>query len=182
MKLVHIKGWTGEEKVISIHTSEREISDFLTSLDWEEFNSVKLELDSRNWIDVSGNLSGDGLAIVYEENGNQFVSNDAPNSVQQLKATLILYLNADKSFKNIGFSSSLVNSHTTTDKETDYNSWKIRYDAKEKINNHNHRITILFAFLIIGFLSSAIYLWATDDLKFVGQDSDFVTAIVNDIS
>lgn len=77
MKLVHIKGWTGEEKVISTNTSEHEISDFLTSLDWKEFNSVKLELDLRNWIDVSGNLSGDGLAIVYEENGNQFVSNDA---------------------------------------------------------------------------------------------------------
>lgn len=182
MKLVHIKGWTGEEEVISGYTSESEISDFINLLDWEEFNAVRLEIDSRNWMDASGNLSGDGLAIIYEENGIQFISNDAPESIQQLESTLLLYLKKDKRFRDIGFSSLSVNSSLSTDKKADDRSWKIRYDAKEKSNSQSHRITLLLALLIIGFFGSAVHLWFTDELKFVGRDSDFVTANVYDIS
>lgn len=182
MKLVHVKGWTGQEEVISIHPSEGQVSDFFDSLDWQEFNSVRLELDSRNWLDVSGNLSGDGLAMVYEENGIQFISNEAPESIQQLEATLILYLKKDKRFKNIGFSSLSIDSTASTDRKTDYSSWKIRHEVKEKIKNQNHRMGILLVFLIIGFSGSILYLWFTDELRFVGRHSDFVTANVYDIS
>lgn len=177
---MHIKGWTGGEEFISVHPSESEVSDFLNSLDWQEFNSVRLELDSRNWMDVSGNLSGDGLAIVYEENGIQFISNDTPESIQQLETILILYLKGDKNFKNTGFSSLSINSSGPADR--DYNSWRIRYDAKEKINNQNHRIRILFASLIIAFFGLVLYLWLTNELMFVGKESGYSTANIYKIS
>lgn len=79
-------------------------------MDWEDFNSVQLQQDKENFLNVSGNLSPDGLSIFFEEHGTQHVSDEAPESIAQLAKTLTLYLRGDKRFKNFGFSSEDITS------------------------------------------------------------------------
>lgn len=181
MKLVLIKGWKGKEEIISENPTEEGISELLNSLDWQEFNSVSLVQDSKNWIGVSGNLNQDGLAIVFEEHGTLFLSDEAPESVSQLEKILKLYLNSDKRFKNFGLSSEQQILEPTSQTKTDYSLWKVKYEAKKKIDNINNGIAVLLTVLIVGLAVSFFYLWFNEELQFIGQETDQIIATVTEI-
>ena len=182
MKLVLTKGWKGKKEIISGNPTEEVISELLNSLDWQEFNSVSLEQDSKNWIDVSGNLNQDGLAIVFEEHGTLFLSDEAPESIAQLEETLKLYLKYDKRFKNFGFSSEEQITKPTPKTKADYDLWKVKYEAKKKFEKINTGIAILFTVLIVGFVGSFFYLWYNEELQFIGQETDQIIAPVTEIN
>ncbi|MEQ9305461.1 MAG: hypothetical protein RJQ14_16240 [Marinoscillum sp.] len=181
MKLLLTKGWTGEQELISDNPTEQEISKLLNSLDWQDFNSVQLQQDSKNFLDVSGNLNPDGLSILFEEHGTQYVSDEAPESIAQLEKTLTLYLKGDKRFKNFGFSSEDTSAKPPPNKETAYDLWKIQFEAKQKIDKRNRRIGFVAAILITGLIGSILYLWFTDELKFVRHDTDHIIATVTEV-
>lgn len=181
MKLLLTKGWTGEQELISDNPTEKDVSELLNSLDWQDFNSVQLQLDSKNFLDVSGNLNPDGLSILFEEHGTQYISDEAPESIAQLEETLRLYLKGDKRFKNFGFSSEDSTTRTTSKKETGYDLWKVQFEAKQKIDKRNHRIGLIAAVIITGLIGSILYLWFTDELKFVGHDTDHIVATVTEV-
>ena len=181
MKLLLTKGWTGEQELISDNPTEREVSELLNSLDWQDFNSVQLRQDSKNFLDVSGNLNPDGLSILFEENGTQYVSEEAPNSIAQLEEALTLYLKGDKQFKNFGFSSDDITSQTTPNQETAYDLWKVQFEAKRKIDKRNQQIGFFAAIIITVLIGSILYLWFTDELKFVGHETDHIIATVTEV-
>ena len=181
MKLFVTKGWTGEQELISEEPTEQDISKLLNSLDWQDFNSVQLQQDKKNFLNVSGNISPDGLSIFFEEHGTQYVSKDAPETISQLEKTLKLYFRGDMRFKNFGFSSEDATPKPTLNKKSGYDLWKVQYEAKQKIRRQNHRIAIVATLLIVGLFGTIFYLWFNDELKFIGHDTELVVATVTEI-
>ena len=180
MKLFVMKGPTGSQELVSEIASEQEVSQLINSLDWSGFNSVTLEKDSKNWIDVSGNLSSDGLAIVFEENGVQYVSNNAPATIEGLEKVLKLFLKNDLEFKQDGFISS--QKPEVSASETDYELWKVKFEAKEKLEKRSQWFKVFVAILIVGGFGSVLYLWFTDELKFLGRKTEYATAAVTEVN
>jgi len=181
MKLLLTKGWTGEQELISEEPTEQDISYLLSSLDWQDFNSVQLHHDSNNFLDVSGNINPDGLSILFEEHGTQYVSDEAPESISQLEETLKLYFRGDMRFKNFGFSSEETIPKPTPNKKSGYDLWKVQWEAKRKTEKQNHRIAIVATLLIVGLFGTIIYLWSNDELKFIGHETELVVATVTEI-
>jgi hypothetical protein len=179
MKLILIQGWTGDEMIISDNASEEIISQLVHSLDWKQFHFIHLEKDITNWLSVSGNISKDGLAIVYEANGETFVSNTAPEKISQLENVLLSFYNGDNQFKKFGYSSA----NESTGKNgysLDYDQWKMNYEAKKKKDKKNHLKAIGIAFIVISFVSYFLYLLYSDNLQFVGHTIEETEAIVID--
>lgn len=180
MKLFLTKGWTASQELVSEIASEEDISGLLNSLDWLDFNSVTLEKDSKNWMGVSGNLVRDGLAIVFEENGVQHVSDNAPKTIEELEKALKLFLKNDPEFKRYGFVSSQKAEVSTS--ETGHELWKVRFEALEKSEKRRHWFNVVVAILIVTGLGSILPLWFIDELKFLGRKTDHATAVVTEVT
>lgn len=179
MKLILTQGWTGKEKLISSSATEQEIRELLNSLDWQEFHWVQLEKDPDNWLAVSGNLAPDGLAIIYEEDATEFISNEAPETISQLEETLILYFKGDQRFKDFGFSSGPASLQSIPDKKPGYDQWKIEYEAKRKIQKRKHRKAFAGTIVFMALSISILHLWSIDELKFIGRETSRTTAVVS---
>ncbi len=179
MKLFLTQGWTGTERLIKDNPDESDISKLLKSLNWNDFNSVILQKDPENWIDVSGNLDKDGLAIVSEENGIASVSYKAPQSINQLDEALNLYLKNDPSLKDKWFKNDQSNTKTSKTSETsNYESWRKKFIEQQKASKKNLKYAIFGGVIIVGFVSAFLYLFCNDELKFIGHDTTEVTASV----
>ncbi len=175
MKLFYTQGWTGNERLIKENPNESEISKLLNSLSWDDFNSVRLQQDSDNWIDVSGNMGKDGLSIVSEENGFAYVSYKAPESISQLDEALKLYLNNDPSFKK-WFKDD--NAQTKITNKISYELWREQFKEQQKAKKKNLKYAILAAVILVGSIGTFLYLLFSDELKFIGHDTTEITAIV----
>ena len=180
MKLFFTKGWTGSKVLVSKIASEEDISGLFKSLDWLDFNSVMLEKDSKNWIEVSGNLAPDGLAIVFEENGVSHVSDNAPQTIEELEKVLGLFLKSDSSFNKYGFTFSRELNPSLGKKDREL--WKVRAEANQIRERRRRWFNVFVAIIIVGGFGSVFYLWVTDELKFLGRKTDYSTATVTSVS
>jgi len=180
MRLFLTKGWTGNQELASEFASEEAISSFVNSLDWSEFNSITLEQDSSNWISVSGNLTPDGLAIVFEENGVSHISDNAPQTIEELEDVLVLFLQSDPSFKKFGFKSPQESNASLAQK--DHAFWKVRFKANEMRERRKRWFNFFVAIIIVGGFGSVFYLSFTDELKFLGRKTEYSTATVTAVS
>ena len=99
MELMLLSNYGAEEKIISESTTIKQIKNTMNELDWNNFHQVILSTDNSNWIEVGGNLKEDGLSSMYEENGKQFIINEAPSSVEHMTKILISYFNGDGKYK-----------------------------------------------------------------------------------
>lgn len=176
MELELIKGWDGSPELISDKPTEPLIAELVNSLDWQQFNSVTLSVDHENWINVSGNLSEDGLAVVYEENGDSTVSEVSPTTIEELIKALQSYLKGDRQFKQ-AVSGSTTESKLKQ-KLKDIELRKIQSQAKRKNEKRNYIFTLVASALIVALVSTILYLHYIDELKFVGHQTDFTTASV----
>jgi hypothetical protein len=176
MKLFLTQGWTGTGRLIKDNPDGSEISKLLKSLNWNDFNSVRLQKDSENWIDVSGNLGKDGLAIVSEENGIAYVSYKAPGSINQLDEALKLYLNNNDALKDKWFRA--VQPNLESPNRYNYDSWKEKFNKKQKAEKKKLKYAIIVAVILVSSVSTFFYLFFNDELKFIGHDTVEVTAIV----
>ncbi len=66
------------EEDVTIET----VKEKLENLDWNEFHQVQLSRGLSNWIEGGGNIREDGLGCIYEEDGDFFVTEEAPNSIE----------------------------------------------------------------------------------------------------
>jgi len=67
----------------------------MNSLNWNEFQVVNLSRNDEDWISLSGNLSDEGLACVYEENNDIYIIVTPPNTIKEMKEILISYYEGD---------------------------------------------------------------------------------------
>lgn len=184
-----IRGWHGNAELISETISESEISPLVRSLNWEDFASIRLEVDPNNWLEVSGNIADDGLAVVYAEAGIHYISNDAPAGISVLEETLKYYLNGDKRFTNLGFTSEFEEHPIVivTDRvsKKDYEDWKVRYEAlqwEEKRIRGLKKVFLLFAaFAIIVTIPMIIAYAYHYEYQFSGHDTALVMGDVMDV-
>lgn len=64
------------------------------------------------------------------------------------------------------------------DKEKDFEEWKIRHQAFMRIEKRKNVLKALISMFAIFFLSLIIYYWWTDELKFIGKETEYVNAVV----
>ena len=181
MRLLLTKGWKGEEREFSKTPNKQLISELIESLDWNDFNSIRLEKNYDNWIDVSGNTSSDGLSIVYVDEGVIHVSDDAPDSTTVLKSALISYFAGDNKFKSLGFCSE-TNSNESANTNFDYNHWKKEYEEKQVIEKKKNKISILVGLFITGLICLFFYLWITNELLYIGRETSYTNAQIVEFS
>lgn len=180
MKLKLIKGWNGQEELISKEPNEYLIKKLMTSLNWEDFNAVSLEKNENNWIGVSGNTTSEGLALVYQEKGDIYVSKYAPKSIDKLTEALVSYLMGDQTFKKNEFISTKPKL-TIQKSAQEYQSWKKRYEIQKAKENKKTVKAYIASLLIIIIITSFIYLLATDELRFLGHNTEITEATVTEI-
>lgn len=99
MELVVISNYGSDEKIISESTSISEIKETMNRIYWNEFHQVILSIDNGNWIEVGGSLYEDGLSSAYQENGQPFIINKTPTSIDHMTEILISYFKGDGKFK-----------------------------------------------------------------------------------
>ena len=180
MDLYLQKGWEGEEELISKRPTNQLIVELISSLDWSQFNSVSLKVNKDNWINVSGNISEDGLAIVYVENGEIEVSDIAPDSTNILIESLKSYLNQDEGFKNRYIIS--IKQQDLKQKLKENELRRIQFEAQSKSEKRYHLISLVGAVLFFSLIAIILYLWYKDELKFIGHETDYTTANVIETS
>ena len=181
MILFITNGWKGEEKEFSKSLDQQVISDIVESLNWEDFNSVRLEKKNGDWISVSGNTSSDGLSIAYFENDVIYVSNEAPDSVNDLNVALISYFIGDNKFKSLGFCSA-TNSKESANGNFDYDRWKKEYEVQQVFERKKNRISILIGLFITGIIAWFFYLLITDELLYIGRETSYSEAQIVEFS
>lgn len=66
-------------------------------------------------------------------------------------------------------------------KKSTYNQWKAKYYAQLKIDKRNQIVASIAAVIAVGLLSWFFYLYSTDELKFIGHNTDYTQATVKEI-
>lgn len=100
MKLSVIADYGSKLKEISQNTNAHEITDIMNSINWKNFHQVVLTKDKNNWIEVGGNITDDGLSVIYAEDKTQYIIVDPPTSVEQMITILHSYHAGDSRYKS----------------------------------------------------------------------------------
>ncbi|WP_100609987.1 hypothetical protein [Confluentibacter lentus] len=161
-------------------TSIEIIIEIMNSLDWNDFQIVNLSKSCNDWISLSGNLSGDGLACVYKEKNQEFIIYSAPNTIQQMTEILVSYYKRDGEFKKKYKFIKEKNDYKSKESidPLKYKKWKEKFLIRKKKEKIADVKKALLSILIIIFLSVIIYNWYTGELKFIGQNTTFTQATV----
>lgn len=176
MELELTKGWDGVNEFITDKPTEQLIAELVSSLDWQQFHAITLKTDDQNWVSVSGNLAADGLALVYEESGESTVADFEPETTADLIEILQLYLRGDERYKKLRpltFPDSASKPQLNDDLRPGANQ-----KNKSKTDRGYRIISFIIAIVVIGSITSILYLWSQDELKFVGHETDHTTAVV----
>jgi hypothetical protein len=74
----------------------------IKDLDWENgFHQVIIVALPGEYMEVGGSLDpSDGLSVLYEEGGKQFVTKEAPKTIEEITAFLLAYLTDGEEWKN----------------------------------------------------------------------------------
>ena len=98
MKLTVIENYGSRVKEISQYATVREITDTMNSINWKDFHQVVLTNDENNWVEVGGNITDDGLSVVYAEDKVQYIIVDPPTTVERMTKILLSYFAGDGRF------------------------------------------------------------------------------------
>jgi hypothetical protein len=89
------------ERYISEQATVQDIVEQMGSLDWSGFHQVILQRENGDLLEVGGSLDPeDGLSIIYNEGGEEFVTTTPPQTVDEMTRTLQLYLANDPTWKS----------------------------------------------------------------------------------
>lgn len=171
MKLI-LEQYDSPSENITINSPDDEsLSITIKGIDWSRFTFLTLQENSKNWIQISGNLADDGLAIVIEKNGIQEVSQYPPQSIMEIEDILSSYLNN----KPDGFVKFFKSQENLSQ---DYHNWKVRFEHQQLTNKRTKLIAVLAALFILAFSSWALYLWFSHEFKFIGHETSTTVATV----
>jgi hypothetical protein len=93
MNMTVLSNYGADRSVIDREVTHELIEEVVRELDWQQFHQVILEKEDGDRLEVGGSLDpSDGLSVLYEESGKQFVIADAPGSIEELIAFLRGYL------------------------------------------------------------------------------------------
>lgn len=176
MKLYLIRSLVGEEELIANNPSENQISHLVNSIDWNKFKTIRLRKDDNNWIEVSGSLVEDGLAIIYEEAGVSFVIKDAPETLTQLEQALLSFFRGDEKYKGQEFVRLGTSEPSLSSPE--FQSWKIDFDIRRKADNRERLLRFFVVLLVTASIGILFFLWYNDELRFLGRETDYAIATV----
>jgi len=127
-----------KDKIISENTSVEDITKTIKAIDWNTFSHLILSKNENEWIYVGGDLENAGLACTYEERGEEFVIDEAPESIEQLEEILISYLNGDGKFKTENkFVGEKEEKRLKVATKKKYEEWKRNFvvqERKERLN------------------------------------------------
>lgn len=155
------------------------VKEIMMGLDWDKFHQVVLSRSKQDWIEVGGNLGEDGLAAVYQEKVEIFVTDEAPASVEQMIDIVVSYIKDDGVFKaKYKFSGESDTSEKDEEPKQDFNKWNDEFKIKRKKTRLilvKRWFLLSFAVLVLGFVA---YNWYTGELQFIGQKTEFTKARV----
>lgn len=69
-------------KLVAETTDPDVIEEKLFEPEWESLTGIRIEIDGLNWIDLSGSKD-DGFSIIYSDGENEWITKDAPESLEQ---------------------------------------------------------------------------------------------------
>lgn len=93
MKLRVISDFGSAERVVTDEATAEAVVKTMAGLDWSGFHQVVLERPNGDWLEVGGSLDpDDGLSVMFEEAGQQFVIREPPATVDAMTAFLLGYL------------------------------------------------------------------------------------------
>ena len=100
MRLRVLSNYGETERVVTDQATAEAVESTMSSLDWQGFHQVVLERPNGDWMEVGGSLDpSDGLSVMYEENGRQFVIKVPPTTVGEMTAMLTGYLSNTEEWK-----------------------------------------------------------------------------------
>lgn len=170
-----------KEVVIEKSASVQAIQATMESLDWNEFHLVILSKNDHDSISVGGSLHKDGLACAYEENGEQYVIDEAPTSVGQMTEMLVSYFKGDGAFKRkYKFSGEADDIKQKEEDQKKFEVWKAGFLVQQKKDRLQHFKRIAIILLLLATIWTGLYLWYSGEWQFIGQETAFTKAeIVN---
>ncbi|MCV9386596.1 hypothetical protein [Reichenbachiella ulvae] len=149
------------------------IGSIVNSIDWSKFTFLTLKRDEGNWIEISGNLAEDGLAILIEKEGVQEISEFPPESVSEVEEVLVDYYNGRMDRISRYFEPKYRPFHLDMAESRmiiEYPSLTRRIIVK--------LASVVFALSLVAFVYWALNLWFTHDFKFLGHDTAITAATV----
>lgn len=152
---------------------ETGIPKIVDRIDWKKFTFLTLKRDEENWIEISGNLEEDGLAIVIEKDGVQEISEIPPESKTEVEEVLVDYYNGRMDRISRYFEPKYRPFHldmTESRQLIEYPSLTRRIIVK--------LTSVVFALSLVAFVYWALNLWFTHDFKFLGHDTAITAATV----
>jgi len=85
MNMSVLSNYGTDRPVVDREVTHELIEKIMRGLDWHRFHQVVLEQQNGDWLEVGGSLDpADGLSVMYEESGSQYVIADPPASIEEL--------------------------------------------------------------------------------------------------
>jgi hypothetical protein len=153
IELLVLSDFGSKEEVIKTNVSLQEIQNVMDGINWEHFHQVVLSRSDYDWIEVGGNLKEDGLACIFEKDGEQFVIDEAPTSVREITEILISYFYNDGEFqRKYEFTGETKEEKKTEVESKKHQDWDRKHEQeskKEKIANFRRFLLVLVAVIAI---------------------------------
>ena len=100
MRLRVISDYGEIERIVAEEATPEIVKNTMRSLDLQGFHQVVLDRPNGDWMEVGGSLDpGDGLSVMYEENGKQFVIKVPPTGIDEMTAMLLGYMSSTDDWK-----------------------------------------------------------------------------------
>lgn len=99
MKLTALSNYGSKTNEISTFVTIDQIKETMNSINWKDFHQVILEKNNSDYLEVSGNITDDGLSVMYQEKGKQYFIANPPTTVAQMIIILLSYHSGDEKFK-----------------------------------------------------------------------------------
>ena len=89
------------EYELNVETTDTDVVEGRVSkLEWESLTGIRLEIDSLNWIELSGS-NYDGFAIIYSDGKNKWLAKDGTESLEQGILAMQSYLMKGNEWKEM---------------------------------------------------------------------------------
>ena len=76
------------------------VEEKISNPEWESLTGVRLEIDSLNWIELSGS-NYDGFSIIYSDGKNKWIAKDGTESLEQGILAMQSYLMKGNEWKEM---------------------------------------------------------------------------------
>jgi hypothetical protein len=162
MRVCIIKGFNGQNEKEYFLTDKKDVEELFDTIDWREFHVFSIYSDGFNSFDISGNISIDGLSASMVKEGQIYIIENPPETIEYAKNIVLEYL---------------------FDKESTYEKYfkeTIQTPVLRRRNGNVFFRAIMVVFFLSIILVPIIYFnW--NDLKFLGREVEFSRAKVIEI-